>query len=188
MIYSLKGTVCAVKKDRIAIDLGQIAYEVLVARSSDFKLGEESKVYIHEVITQDDHYLVGFLEEMEKEAFLSLIEVKGIGPKTALSALGATTPSELFASIEANNTAFLKKLPGIGPKAAAQIILDLKGKLVKTDEKGHPEAYEEVASALKGLGFKKTEIDRALASIHEPNLPNSELLRLALKSLRKGGE
>ncbi len=186
MIYSLKGVVTDVKKDRIAIDLGQIAYEVLVARSGDFNLGEESKVFTHEVLTQEDHYLVGFLDKMEKEAFLSLIEVKGIGPKTALSALGATRPDELFAAIEANNTAFLKKLPGIGPKAAAQIILDLKGKLVKTDSKGHPEAFDEVSSALKSLGFKKAQIDAALASISTPDLPNSEILRLALKQLRKG--
>ena len=188
MIYSLKGVVSDVRKDRIVVDLGSIAYEVLVARSDDFALGEESKVFTYEVLTQDDHYLVGFLDKNEKEAFCSLIEVKGIGPKTALGALGATHPSELFAAIEANNTAFLKKLPGIGPKAAAQIILDLKGKLVKTDEKGHPEAYEEVASGLKGLGFKKAEIDRALASITVSGLSNAEILRLALQKLRKGGE
>ncbi len=186
MIYSLKGVVIDVSKDRIALDLGNIAYEIFVARSSDFSLNSETKVFTYEVLTQDDHYLVGFLDKMEKEAFCSLIEVKGIGPKTALSALGATRPEELFAAIEANNTAFLKKLPGIGPKAAAQIILDLKGKLVKTDGKGHPEAYEEVASALKSLGFKKVQIDAALSSITEPDLPNAEILRLALKQLRKG--
>ena len=188
MIYSLKGVISGLTKDKAVIDLGSIAYEVLIARSEDFKLGEETKVYTYEVLTQDDHYLVGFLDKMEKEAFCSLIEVKGIGPKTALSALGATHPEELFAAIEANNTAFLKKLPGIGPKAAAQIILDLKGKLVKTDSKGHPEAYEEVASALKSLGFKKAEIDSALSSINEPDLDNASILRLALKQLRKGKE
>ena len=79
----------------------------------------------------------------------------------------------------------LMQVVGIGPKAAAQIILDLKGKLVKTDEKGRPEAYEEVASALKSLGFKKADIDRALSSINEPNLDNAALLRLALRQLRK---
>ena len=188
MIYSLKGIITEVKKDRVVVDLGSIAYEVLIARSGDFALGQEAKVFTYEVLTQDDHYLAGFLDKNEKEAFCSLIEVKGIGPKTALSALGATRPEELFAAIEANNTAFLKKLPGIGPKAAAQIILDLKGKLVKTDTKGHPEAYEEVASGLKGLGFKKSEIDKALASINEPNLPTAEVLRIALQKLRKGGE
>lgn len=185
MIYSLKGVVAEISKTSVAIDLGSIAYEVLVARPDDFSLGEETKIYTYEVSTQDDHYLVGFLDKMEKEAFRSLIDVKGIGPKTALSALGATRPEELFAAIEANNTAFLKKLPGIGPKAAAQIILDLKGKLVKTDEKGRPEAYEEVASALKSLGFKKAQIDQALSSINEPGLDNASLLRLALKRLRK---
>lgn len=188
MIYSLKGVVSDVSKDKIALDLGAIAYEVSVARSEDFALGEEIKIYTQEVMTQDEHYLVGFLDKREKEAFRSLLQVKGIGPKTALGALGATHPEELFAAIEANNTAFLKKLPGIGPKGAAQIILDLKGKLVKTDAKGHPEAYGEVASALKSLGFKKAEIDLALSRISEPGLSNADILRLALKQLGKGKE
>lgn len=184
MIYSLEGTVVEVGKDRIALSLGPIAYEVYVARSEDFALGEEKKLFTSEVITQDDHYLVGFPDKLEKEAFLSLISVKGIGPKTALSALGATQTEELFQAIEANNTSYLKKLPGIGPKAAAQIILDLKGKLVKTDEKGHPQAYEEVAAALKSLGYKKGDIDKALAQINEPGLDNASLLRLALRRLK----
>ena len=185
MIYSLNGKIIAREKGKIAVDIGSIAFEVFVAREEDFPLGEEFRVFTHEVLTQDDHFLVGFSSAMEKEAFLSLISVKGIGPKTALGALSATHPEELFRAIEANNTAFLKKLPGIGPKAAGQIILDLKGKLVKTDEKGHPEAYEEVSAALKSLGFKKADIDKALSSINEPNLDNAAVLRLALRALRK---
>ena len=83
MIYSLEGTVVEVSKDRIALSLGPIAYEVFVARSADFSVGETRKIYTSEVLTQDDHYLVGFPDKLEKEAFLSLISVKGIGPKTA---------------------------------------------------------------------------------------------------------
>ena len=79
----------------------------------------------------------------------------------------------------------LKKLPGIGPKAAAQIVLDLKGKLVEMDEKGAPTSYEEVRLALKQLGFKVKEIDDVLSSINEPGLENDAVLRLALQKLRK---
>lgn len=185
MIYSLNGTIAEIGEGWVAIDLGGIAYEVLVSRTGDFALGENCLVYTHEAITQEDHYLVGFKDKNEKMAFASLISVKGIGPKTALSALSSTTPSDLFQAIENNNTAYLKKLPGIGPKAAAQIILDLKGKLVKTDEKGHPDRYPGVSAALKALNFKKVEIEQAIASIKVDSLTDEEATRLALRYLRK---
>ena len=78
----------------------------------------------------------------------------------------------------------MKKLPGIGPKAAAQIILDLQGKLV-TSGTANATMYDEVKSALKQLGFKSKEIDDALASISEPGLDSGEVLRMALKKLHR---
>jgi Holliday junction DNA helicase RuvA len=129
-----------------------------------------------------------FLLQAREAGLPSLIDVKGIGPKTALNALKETTPDELFAAIKANNTTYLKKLPGIGPKAAAQIILDLKGQLAATDEKGNPKQYEEVEAALKNLGFKSRDIENVLATINEPDASNEEILRLALRKLSKGGQ
>ncbi len=185
MYYSFEGTVVYNnQKDTIAIDLGSIAYELLVARTEDFKEGEKKKVYVYEVYGENDHYLVGFPSLLEKEAFLSLTAVKGIGPKTALGALGATKPEDLFKAIAASNTAFLKKLPGIGPKAAAQIILDLKGKLEESSiPNSSSKRFDEVGAALKKLGFKKKDIDVVLSSPDVPELPNQELLRWALRRL-----
>ncbi|MBP5091311.1 MAG: Holliday junction branch migration protein RuvA [Bacilli bacterium] len=185
MIYFLKGSVCAIKKDSVIIDVHDVGYEVLSSHPEKYLVGQEAKIYTHEVITEDDHYLVGFLSELEKDAFWSLIQVKGIGPKTALNALSATDPDELFKAIQSNNTAYLKKLPGIGPKAAAQIILDLKGKLVESDAKGNPTQYDEVRQALKQMGFKAKEVDDTLSSINEPGANNQEILRLALRALSK---
>lgn len=185
MIYCLIGKIIALMDDSAAIICNGVGYEVLLSHPGRLTLNEESTLYTYEVFGQDEHYLVGFQSLKEKEAFSSLIQVKGIGPKTALGALRAATPEELYVAIEANNTSYLKKLPGIGPKAAAQIILDLKGKLVKTDEKGNPKQYEEVTMALKQLGFKAKEIDDALSSINEPDLDNQKLLKLALHKLRK---
>ncbi len=187
MIYSVTGKIVDRNKDSVAVDIGNIAYELLVSRPAEFMLGEEVTLYTYEVLTQDDHYLVGFSTKLEKSAFASLISVKGVGPKTAINALSKTNPDELFAAISANNTAYLKKLPGIGPKAAAQIILDLKGKLVSSDAKGNPNMYDDVKQALKSLGFKVKDIDNALSSINEPDLSSEEVLRLALKALRKNG-
>ncbi|MCI1244939.1 MAG: Holliday junction branch migration protein RuvA [Bacilli bacterium] len=188
MIYGLKGTVVETLKDSIVVDVHDVLYELLVSRPSAWKAGGEASIYAYEVYGEDEHYLVGFVSALERQAFLSLVQVKGIGPKTALAALRATTPEDLYKAIAANNTTYLKKLPGIGPKAAAQIILDLKGQLTETDEKGNPAQFDEVRQALKRLGFRLKEIDEALASVNEPNLTNEEVLRLALRHLRKEGK
>ncbi|MDY5441124.1 MAG: Holliday junction branch migration protein RuvA [Candidatus Enteromonas sp.] len=185
MICSLNGEIAQVLEDRIHIDLGSIAFEVFVSRPENFALGKKTKVYIEEILTQDDHYLVGFLTLEEKKAFASLTSVKGIGPKTALSALTKTTPEELTTAIERSDAAYLKKLPGIGPKAASQIILDLKGKLVPRPEKGKAARYPSVASALKGLGFKAKEIEDAILSLDD-GIDEAEALRLALRYFAKG--
>ncbi|MDY6391335.1 MAG: Holliday junction branch migration protein RuvA [Bacilli bacterium] len=184
MIYSLLGTIVERNSDSIAIDLGQIAYEVFVPRPEEFLLGSQEKVYIHEVLTQDDHYLAGFKTKLEKEAFGSLIQVKGIGPKTALSALSGTTPEELFNAIASSDAKYLKKLPGIGPKAASQIILDLQGKLVQEEPKKEGNNYPTVRAGLKSLGFKAKEIDSAMNALEE-GLSDQDALRRALRSLKK---
>ena len=184
MIYSLKGKIIAKGESSIAIDVRDVAYECLVSRTEDFAYGEEVTVYTYEVFGENEHYLAGFSTLLEKEAFQSLITVKGIGPKTALTALSATTADALFKAIQSNNTAYLKKLPGIGPKAAAQIILDLKGHLTTDGIKGDPKQYDDVKAALKSLGFKVKEIDEALSSINDPSLDNQGLLKAALKKLR----
>lgn len=185
MYYSFTGKIVDVSEETIAIDVKGIAFELFVSRPLEWKKDEETTVFVHEVYNENDHYLVGFSSKLEKEAFLSLISVKGIGPKTALTALSSTTPDELFKAISVSNTTFLKKLPGIGPKAASQIILDLKGKLASSaNSKADDQRYDEVRAALKTLGFKTKEIDDALVGINEPNASNEELLRMALKKIK----
>ncbi len=188
IFYQLKGKVIACNEERIALDVHDVSYEILCARSLDFAIDSLVTLFIHEVITEDDHYLVGFASKIEKEAFLSLIAVKGIGPKTALNALKATTPDALFKAIESNNTAYLKKLPGIGPKAAAQIILDLRGHLAPSGKNVNEKQYDEVRAALKTLGFKVKDVDDVLSTINEPNASNEDILRLALRKLGKGSK
>ena len=191
MFYSLTGTIIDITDNTIAVQVGPIAYECLVSRVDAFLMGEERTVYCYEVENESEHYLCGFPSKSEKTAFTLLTSVKGIGPKTALSALKETTPDALYRAITANNTAYLKKLPGIGAKAASQIILDLRGHLAaevgKKRNKVDPSQFDEVRDALKSLGFKSKLIDEALSSIDTPNLNNEEILKLALRRLRKGG-
>ncbi|MCQ3034653.1 MAG: Holliday junction branch migration protein RuvA [Bacilli bacterium] len=188
MYFSFKGLITYVKEDYVVIEVNNIGYQVFVSKPDSFTLGQETKIYLYNVVREDEQYLAGFATLEEKEAFESLISVKGIGPRTALGALGGTTPTDLFNAIASNNVAYLKKLPGIGPKAAGQIILDLKGQLAipgTVSTKANINQYGEVREALKSLGFKVKEIDDVLVTISIPNATNEEILRAALKKLRK---
>ena len=184
MIYFLKGKVALIDGDNIVVDVNNVGYQVLVSHVDDYVIGDEVTIYTYNVVREDEQYLVGFSSLDEKSVFLSLIKVKGLGPRTAIGALSSTTPEQVIQAIASNNVAYLKKLPGIGAKAAAQIILDLKGQLTG-GSKGDPGVYEEVYEALKGLGFKGAAIDRVLASINEPDATSEEVLRIALSKLRK---
>jgi len=184
MYYSFQGRIALVEPDYIVIEVGGIGFQVFVPHADKFRLLEEKTILVYQVVREDEEYLVGFESEYEKEAFLSLISVKGIGPRTALGAMSATSAEDLFNAIAANNITFLKKLPGIGAKAASQIILDLKGQLTGSPS-GNPNQYDEVRDALKGLGYKVKEIENVLAIINEKDATNEDILRLALKKLKK---
>ena len=184
MIYFLRGKVAHIDSDTVVIDVRDVGYQVYVSHIDDYEIGEEVYLYTYEVIREDDQYLVGFKSLEEKSVFLALIKVKGLGPKSAIGALSSTTPQQVINAIASNNVAYLKKLPGIGAKAAAQIILDLKGQLTG-GSKGDPTVYDEVYEALKELGFKGAAIDRVLATINEPDAKPEDVLRIALSKLRK---
>ena len=184
MIYFLKGRVVLIDKDTVIIDVNNVGYQVLVSHINDYEVGDEVLVYTYNVVREDEQYLVGFSSLDEKSVFLSLIKVKGLGPKSAINALSTTTPQEVVNAIASNNVAYLKKLPGIGAKAAAQIILDLKGQLTGGGKRD-PTVYDEVYEALKGLGFKGAAIDRVLATINEPDATPEQVLKIALNKLRK---
>lgn len=184
MIYFLRGKVAVIHEDFIVLDVRDVGYQMLVSHIDEYALGEEVLMYTYNVVREDENYLVGFRTIEEKDVFLSLIKVKGLGPKTVIGALSATTPNDVVNAIASNNVAYLKKLPGIGAKAAGQIILDLKGELTG-GSKGNPKQYEDVYDALKSLGFKGAAIDRVLATINEPEASTEDILRIALSRLKK---
>ena len=183
MIYFLRGKVSLIDGDTLVVDVRDVGYQVLVSHINDYEIGQEVLIYTYNVVREDEQYLVGFSSLEEKSVFLSLIKVKGLGPKSAIGALSSTTPNDVINAIASNNVAYLKKLPGIGAKAAAQIILDLKGQLTG-GSKGDPGVYEEVYEALKNLGFKGAAIDRVLATINEPDATSEQVLKIALNKLR----
>lgn len=184
MYYYLKGKISIINDDSVIIDVHDVGYLVLMSHPDIYKINDIVTIYTYFVIKEDEQYLIGFPTINEKRTFTSLISVKGIGPKTALNAMRATTSEELLKAISANNITFLKRLPGIGAKAASQIILDLKGQLTGTDST-NPTQYDEVRDALKSLGFKTKAVDDVLAEINEVDSSNEDILRIALKKLKK---
>lgn len=184
MIYGLKGTVINILKDSIAINVHDVYYEVFVSDVDKYHINDIISIFTYEVIREDDRYLIGFSGEQEKSLFTKLINVKGIGPKMAINALKGGNAQDIEAAIEATNVLYLKKLPGIGEKAAKQIILDIKGQLV-AKSKINVDLYDDVKEALKGLGYKTKTIEEVLLTINEPGLTQEQIILLALQKLGK---
>lgn len=188
MIYSLTGLVVKLQSDHLVIEVQGVGYFVYITKPESFQLNEINHVYTYHVIREGDQFLVGFAKLLEKRIFEQLLSVKGIGPKTAIGALSGATPDQIIQAINEGNVAFLKSLPSIGPKAASQIILDLKGKITFDAPKSFPKEdsrLSEVRDALKSLGFKTNEIDRALKDMVVDQANAEELIKLALKRLGK---
>lgn len=189
MIYFLKGDIVEINIDYVVIDVNGVGYQVFVGKPQDFSYGR-SLIYTYYQVKEDGVSLFGFKTKQEQDLFLKLIEVSGIGPKTASGILGATTTSSLISAIELGNIAYLKKLPSIGPKAAQQIILDLKGKLVFDNSSNKPskrsETYSDVYDALRTLGFKVNEIDNVIDKVENIESKQTNIIiKDCLKMLRK---
>ncbi len=107
MIYSLRGKVFAKDGDTVIVDVHDVGYQVLVSHIDDYEEGQEVLLYTYNVVREDEQYLVGFSSLDEKSVFLSLIKVKGLGPKSAIGALSSTTPQEVVNAIASNNVAYL---------------------------------------------------------------------------------
>lgn len=185
MIYFLKGKVEFLRNDSIILNVENVGYQVFVSHVSNYKINDVVQVFTYNVIKEDCSYLIGFPTIEEKTLFLSLIKVNGLGPKTAISALRVTTPEEFNKAVDCGNVSFLKKLPGISDRVAYQIILDLKGKVPSKSTEVDIKVYDEAKTALNNLGFKKSQIDKVLSSINEPNITVEQLVKLALQKLNK---
>ena len=187
MIGFLRGRIDTINQDSVVIDVNGVGYEVLVANPEKFSLYQDTHIYTYLKLSENDIALYGFLFKEEKALFLKLISVKGIGPKSAIAMLSKADYSNIIEAIEVGNLNYLKKLPSIGPKAAQQIILDLKGHLRvdKVEVKKENPSFKEAKEALKTFGFKVSEIDVALGKIQEDNLQVDEIIFKALQYLNK---
>ena len=183
MYAYIKGRVTEQTSNQIILETGQIGYEINVSNPYSFEEDKEIKVYVYEHIKEDEHTLYGFKYKEEKELFLKLIEVKGIGPKMALPMFATGSINGIIDAIERGNILYLKKFPKIGEKVAKQIILDLKGKLNMSKEI-ETVSYEELTEVLKGLGYKEKDFKSVITKI-DSDLKIEDQVKEALKLLLK---
>ena len=168
------GTIVKVTPRYIVVESGQMGYLVFVANPFRYQvdLNRQQKIYLHQAVRETEIMLYGFVDEAEKQLFLKLLNVSGIGPKSALAILASEDHSGLINAIEQEDDGYLTNFPGIGKKTAKQIILDLKGKLNDLDQTKlvgqqgieltttEQPYLQEAIEALSASGYTKTEIKR----------------------------
>lgn len=190
----IKGNIEELNPAFVVVDNHGVGYMINISLNSYNTLQKESgevKVFVYEAIREDAHVLYGFTEKRERELFLLLISVSGVGPNTARMILSSLTPSDLEQSIASGNVGVLKAVKGIGAKTAQRIIVDLKDKIkVPTDsllDKSQiaNEVYDEALSALVMLGFTQQTSQKALKKLFaaEPTITVEQAIKKALKMM-----
>jgi holliday junction DNA helicase RuvA len=198
MISTLTGTIRSLAIDKVVIEVGGVGFMLLInpQTSSGISLGAQTTLHTSLVVREDSLTLFGFLSEEVKNLFELVQTVSGVGPKVALSIMGALTPEDLARAISQEDISAIERVPGIGKKGAQRMILELKGKLSDlspgTSYKGHQPAWrEQLTSALVSLGFSPKESDGAISFVvndlrnidaDPAKMELSELLKLALAS------
>lgn len=175
------GEIKEINSNSVVIEVNNIGYEILVPNAYLYKHNEITTIYVYQVIKEDSNNLYGFTDKESKQLFLKLLSVNGIGPKSALSILASGKSADVAYAIESGDSKYLTKFPGIGPKAASQIILDLKGKLV-FDKPLISTDYDDVKDALVALGYKPKDVDKILPKLSGST---SDMIKQALQLMLK---
>lgn len=193
MIAFLEGTVASKGQAGACIDVGGVGYALGMSQSSVAALppvGERARVLCRMSVTDSGVFLYGFATDDERGLFDELVQISGIGPKTALAALSCFTPSELASAVASQDVKAISKIPGIGKKSASRIVLELKDKFPQFEgvfeASSAPQAesptFDAVREALKSMGFTPDEIDFALKDA-DATLDESAMLQHALKRM-----
>lgn len=200
MISRLRGNVVSIEREAIVLDVGGIGFSVSVpsgTRASLGRVGEEVRLFTAMVVRDDSMDLYGFESTEEREFFHMLCEVKGIGPRTALSILSSLSPERLSMAISAGDIAMLATAPGVGKRTAERLAVELRGKVgqflsgesamtgtpVDTDQTATGDAI----SALTSLGYSPLEAERAVAAAVAAGYSDdaSAIIRAALSRMSR---
>lgn len=197
MIEYIKGEIAELSPARMIMECAGIGYELNISLNTySFYNGKSSgKIYVYEVIREDAHLLFGFAEKAERELFLLLTSVSGVGPNTARMILSSLPPAELVQVIANKNETALTTVKGIGLKTAQRILVDLKNKVKpigsiadstgKNIQSGNSDVAEEAVAALVMLGFQKAASQKAVSTILKgsPLSAVEQVIKAALRML-----
>ncbi len=194
MIGYLKGNLIQKSPNQVVLDIGGVGYCVWVPLSTYFELGDlddKAELFVYTHLTDNSLSLYGFSTEKERDIFLKLIGISGIGPKLALNILSGIGVFDLEEAIRQSDVVRISLIPGIGKKTALRIALELQEKLEKKEKilkaKGFQER-EDLISALMNLGFKRKEVEKIVdETINKLTVEAGfeHLLRESLKKLAK---
>lgn len=206
MLAYIKGELAQKQINYIVIDVGGLGYKVFMSQTAIEEIGEIGelvKVHTYFKVSEDDISIYGFKTQEELRMFELLIQVSGIGAKTAVAMLGFLQPSQFAIAIISNDIDTLKKIPGVGPKSAQRIVLELKDKMKKEQQIAElsdatkdeylkvkkaivaNKEVEEAVDALQVLGYAKKDIEKALEQIDVKDLPVEDIIKKALKELSR---
>ncbi len=193
MIAFIKGNVSSYTVDSVVVDHNGMGWEIAYPHTDKLTLNSEVQIYTYLHIFEGGMNLYGFESQQEKELFLKLISVKGLGPKTALNMLAKAGYSAIIEAITSGDVSTLKKMPGIGAKSASQIVLDLQGKLVVSDTSDskqqsskYPKEITDAIEGLKNLGYKQSELSSCIHYMADnPGLTVEQYMSMGLRYMAK---
>ncbi len=189
------GEIDYVHPEYVVLNVNGVGYRIFCPNPFTYQKYEgKAKIYTYHYVREDASLLYGFETREEKALFTKLLSVSGIGPKGGLAILAAGEPRQVVAAIENEDEKFLMKFPGVGKKTARQMILDLKGKLSEfavfpdlhqemRKPSLQPDVINEVADALRALGYAEREIKKVLPKLRDESLAADELIKKALQML-----
>ena len=196
MIVTIRGKLIRKMPAEIIIEDGGLGYALSISTNTYDqlpKLGDEISLLTYFHVTENNQSLFAFSNETERELFLMLIGVSGIGPKTAIILLSSVTPNEFKRRLIAGEVSMLTALPGIGPKTARRIIVELKDKFVKLSADDLPREDDDIVpevsdayDALLALGFQMKDIRRSIGKIKNGNqdMATEEIVKIVLTQLK----
>jgi Holliday junction DNA helicase RuvA len=212
MIAKLKGTIDTIGEDYCVIDVNGVGYLVFASLKTLGRLvrGSPAVLLTETVVREDSISLYGFLDALEKEWFMTLTKVQGVGSKVCLNILSALSPSQMAVAISAQDKASFQRASGVGPKLAARLVTELKDKVVmapvedftkdiaSTEESvaildnsvardNNPGKMEDAISALVNLGYQRLEAYRAVNAVlnDDEDMEVPDIIRLSLKEFAK---
>jgi len=202
MIASLTGRLAFKAPTYLVLDVHGVGYEVFIPFSTYYglpNLSESTSLSVHTHVREDAIQLFGFLTSQEKDAFVLLTSVSGVGPKLALSVLSALPVFNLVSAIQSGDVEKLTTVPGIGNKSASRLVLELKDKVEKlhpgltsaseSPRQGEDATFDDALSALVNLGYRPQDAKVALKQVKKSNAKSivlKDMIRESLKELARG--